>query len=128
MEVEGLCRALGACCGRITLRRACRLGIRRIPWTEQAVRPFLARDDSTGDLLVGRARNQSRCQANVAAFGESTSTECVLRAPSPLENELLPLAVTRFDSRGVRQGTRILWPAPDAAEQVAFALAPGTES
>ena len=92
-------------------------------WTEQAVRPFLARDDSSGDLLVARAWNQTRCQANVAAFAESTSSECILRAPSPQENELLPLAVTRFDAQGARRGTRVLWPDPDAAEQVAFALA-----
>jgi hypothetical protein len=92
-------------------------------WTEQAVRPFLARDESTGNLLIGRAWNQTRCQANLAAFAESTNTDCVLRAPSPQENELLPLAVTRFDAQGARRGTRILWPDPDAAEQVAFALA-----
>jgi len=92
-------------------------------WTEQAVRPFLARDDSTGDLLVGRAWNQSRCQANLATFAESTNLDCILRAPGAQENELLPLAVTRFSARGARRGTRILWPDPDAAEQVAFALA-----
>jgi hypothetical protein len=34
----------------------------------------------------------------------------------------LPLAVTRFDATGAREGTRILWPDSDAAEQVAFAL------
>lgn len=92
-------------------------------WTEQAIRPFLARDEVTGDLLVGRAWNQSRCQANVPVFAESTNMDCVLRAPGAQENELLPLAVTRFDPAGARRGTRILWPDADAAEQVAFALA-----
>jgi len=91
-------------------------------WTEQAIRPYLARDESNGDLLVGRAWNQSRCQANVAVFAESTNMDCILRAPGAQENELLPLAVTRFDSAGARKGTRILWPDSDAAEQVAFAL------
>ena len=92
-------------------------------WTEQAIRPFLARDESTGELLVGRAWNQTRCQANVATFAESTKVDCVMRAPGAQENELLPLAVTRFDPAGARLGTRILWPDADAAEQVAFALA-----
>lgn len=92
-------------------------------WTEQAIRPFLARDEATGDLLVGRAWNQSRCKANVAVFAESTNEDCVLRAPGAQENELLPLAVTRFGSTGARKGTRVLWPDSDAAEQVAFALA-----
>jgi len=92
-------------------------------WTEQAIRPFLARDESTDELLVGRAWNQTRCQANVAAFAETTNMDCVLRAPGAQENELLPLAVTRFDASGARKGTRILWPDADAAEQVAFALA-----
>lgn len=92
-------------------------------WTQQAVRPFLARDESTGELVVGRAWNRTRCQANLAAFAESTNLECMMRAPSALENELLPLAVTRFDDQGARHGTRVLWPDPDAAEQVAFALA-----
>jgi hypothetical protein len=92
-------------------------------WTEQAIRPYLARDESTGDLLVGRAWNQPRCQINAAVFAESTNMDCILRAPGAQENELLPLAVTRFDSTGVRKGTRVLWPDPDAAEQVAFALA-----
>jgi hypothetical protein len=92
-------------------------------WTQQAVRPFLARDQSTGELLVGRAWNRTRCEANVATFAESTNLECILRAPSALENERLPLAVTRFDAQGARRGTRILWPDSDAAEQVAFAMA-----
>ncbi|HEX2671702.1 MAG TPA: hypothetical protein VHM25_12560, partial [Polyangiaceae bacterium] len=92
-------------------------------WTEQAIRPYLARDESSGQLLVGRAWNQTRCQANVAVFAETTNLDCVLRAPGAQENELLPLAVTRFDSTGARKGTRVLWPDSDAAEQVAFELA-----
>src|SRR4051812_25900198 len=92
-------------------------------WTEQAIRPFLARDDSSGDLLVGRAWNQTRCQANVATFAEFSALECMTRAPSAQENELLPLAVTRFSAKGARLGTRVLWPDADASEQVAFALA-----
>ena len=92
-------------------------------WTEQAIRPFLARDDSTGDLLVGRAWNQTRCKANVATFAEFTTIECQTQAPGAVENELLPLAVTRFSGKGIRRGTRVLWPDADAAEQVAFALA-----
>jgi hypothetical protein len=91
-------------------------------WMEQAIRPFLARDDSTGDIVVGRAWNSLRCQANVAVFAEFSAAECVLGAVSPIENERLPLAVTRFDSAGARLGTTILAPDPDAAEQVAFAL------
>src|SRR5690606_18987860 len=39
-------------------------------WREQAVRPFFARDEATGDLLVGRAWNDSRCRANVSTFAE----------------------------------------------------------
>jgi len=92
-------------------------------WNEQAIRPFLARDDASGDLVVGRAWNQARCQANVASFAEFTNMDCVLRAPGAQENELLPLAVTRFDADGARLGTSILWPDADAAEQLAFALA-----
>ena len=60
---------------------------------------------------------------NVATFAEVAKEECLLRAPSAQENELLPLAVTRFSESGVRRGTRILRPDADAAEQVAFALA-----
>lgn len=92
-------------------------------WTEQAIRPYLARDPATSDLLVGRAWNQTRCQANVATFAESTSMDCLLRAPGAQENERLPLAVTRFAAAGARKGTRVLWPDADAAEQVAFTLA-----
>jgi hypothetical protein len=90
---------------------------------DQAVRPLLARDESTGDLLVGRAWNNSRCRANVGTFAEFTSTECLLGAVGSNENERLPLAVTRFDATGARKGTRILAPDADAAEHVAFALA-----
>ena len=90
--------------------------------TEQAVRPFLTRDESTGDILVGRAWNNSRCKANVAVFAEFAMTDCVLGSVSPIENQWLPLAVTRFSSAGQRLGTRILAPDADAAEQVAFAL------
>lgn len=92
-------------------------------WTEQAIRPFLARDESSGDILVGRAWNQTRCQANVATFAEFSAAECTARAPGAQENELLPLAVTRFSATGGRRGTRVVWPDADASEQVAFALA-----
>jgi len=92
-------------------------------WREQAVRPLLARDDVTGELVVGRAWNQSRCQANLRTFAEFASDECVLGAVNTAENERLPLAVTRFDASGARLGTVILRPEVDAAEQVAFALA-----
>jgi hypothetical protein len=91
-------------------------------WLEQAYRPFLARDDSTGDLVVGRAWNTTRCAANVAVFAEFTTQECVIGSVNPVENELLPLAVTRFSSLGVRAGTHVLAPDDDAAEQLAFAL------
>ena len=90
---------------------------------DQAVRPFLARDESTGDLLVGRAWNNSRCRANVDAFAEFTNADCVLGSVGSAENERLPLAVTRFDATGARKGTRILAPDADAGEHVAFALA-----
>ncbi len=89
---------------------------------EQAIRPFLARDEVTGDILVGRAWNSLRCKANVAAFAEFTMGDCVFDSVNPVENELLPLAVTRFDSAGARKGTKILVPDADAGEQVAFAL------
>jgi hypothetical protein len=92
-------------------------------WREQPVRPFLARDASSGDLLVGRGWNQSRCQSNVRTFAEFDASECVAGAVGTLEVERVPLAVTRFDQSGVRRGTRILRPDADAAEQVAFALA-----
>jgi hypothetical protein len=92
-------------------------------WREQAIRPFLARDEANGDWLVGRAWNTTRCQANREVFAEFTTTDCVLGAVGPSENERLPLAVTRFDASGVRGGTRILAPDEDAAEQVPFALA-----
>jgi hypothetical protein len=90
---------------------------------ESAVRPFLARDDSTGDLLIGRAWNSHRCSANVAVFAEFTQTECVFGSVGAQENERLPLAVTRFSSAGARRGTKILAPFADAAEQMPFALA-----
>jgi hypothetical protein len=89
---------------------------------EQAIRPFLTRDETTGDILVARAWNNSRCKANVTAFAEFTMMDCALGAVSPIENQWLPLAVTRFAAAGQRLGTRILVPGADAAEQVAFAL------
>ena len=90
---------------------------------EQAIRPFLARDESTGDILVARAWNNLRCKANVTVFKEFTMTDCMLGAVSPIENQWLPLAVTRFSAAGARIGTRILAPDADAGEQVPFALA-----
>jgi hypothetical protein len=90
---------------------------------EQAIRPFLARDESTGDILVARAWNNLRCKANVAVFHEFAMTDCMSGAVSPIENQWLPLAVTRFSAAGARVGTRILVPDADASEQVAFALA-----
>jgi hypothetical protein len=90
---------------------------------DQAIRPFLARDESTGDLLVARAWNNTRCRTNVAVFAEFTNAACVLGSVGAVENERLPLAVTRFDASGARKGTTILAPDADAAEQVAFALA-----
>ena len=92
-------------------------------WNEQVIRPFLAQDDVSGDLLVGRAWNNLRCEANVAVFGEFTHEDCVLGSVGELENERVPLAVTRFTSEGARSGTTILAPDEDAAEQVAFGLA-----
>lgn len=91
-------------------------------WLEQAVRPFLARDASSGDIVVGRAWNSTRCQANVAAFAEFSAEDCALGAVNPHENERLPLAVTRFHAAGERVGTVVLAPDADAAEQVPFAL------
>jgi hypothetical protein len=90
---------------------------------EQAIRPVLARDDSSGDILVGRAWNNTRCKANVTVFAEFTMTDCIFGSVSPIENEWLPLAVTRFSAIGARVGTTILAPDADAAEQVTFALA-----
>jgi hypothetical protein len=90
---------------------------------EQAVRPFLARDDSSGDILVGRAWNSTRCKANVATFAEFTIAECARGSVGASENQYLPLAVTRFTAAGARVGTTVLAPDADAAEQVAFALA-----
>jgi hypothetical protein len=92
-------------------------------WREQAIRPFLARDAVTGDVLVGRAFNDLRCRANVDTFAEFTPEDCVFRAVPAGENERLPLAVTRFDAAGVRAGTIVIQPDEDAAEQLAFALA-----
>lgn len=92
-------------------------------WREQAIRPFVARDESSGHLLVARAWNESRCAANVGTFAEFTPQNCVAGSVGVLENERLPLAVTRFDQQGTRLGTRILVPDADAAEQVPFALA-----
>ncbi|HET9933919.1 MAG TPA: hypothetical protein VFQ35_24615, partial [Polyangiaceae bacterium] len=91
-------------------------------WREQAIRPFLAYDDVTGDWLVGRAWNTTRCLANVSTFAEFTNMQCVFEAVGSSENELLPLAVTRFDATGRRLGTRIIATDPDAAEQVPFGL------
>ncbi len=71
---------------------------------------------------MGRAWNTSRCQANVRTFGEFTNQECLLDAVGTTIVELLPLAVTHFDKSGTRQGTIILKPDADAAEQLAFAL------
>ena len=89
---------------------------------EQAIRPFLTRDETTGDILVGRAWNNSRCKANVTVFAEFTQMDCVLGSVSPIENQWLLLAVTRFSATGARVGRKILAPDADAAEQVAFAL------
>jgi hypothetical protein len=91
-------------------------------WNEQAIRPFFARDDVTGDLLVGRAWNNLRCEANVSVFAEFTHEDCVLGSVGTVEDELLPLAVTRFSAAGARLGSVVLAPDEDAAEQVAFAL------
>jgi hypothetical protein len=92
-------------------------------WREQAIRPFLARDALTGELLVGRAWNNTRCQANLAVFAEFTAQECVFGSVGAVENERLPLAVTRFGAGGERLGTIVLAPDEDAAEQLAFTLA-----
>jgi hypothetical protein len=92
-------------------------------WRDQAVRPFLAHDALTGDVLVGRAWNNLRCRANVAAFAEFTSEDCVFRAVPAGENERLPFAVTRFDESGARLGTIVLAPDDDAPEQLAFSFA-----
>ncbi|HEY5962118.1 MAG TPA: hypothetical protein VIV60_36430, partial [Polyangiaceae bacterium] len=92
-------------------------------WREQAVRPFLARDSDTQELVVGRVWNSSRCDAHRAVFGQFSKADCVLTAVGVLENERLPLAVTRFSAGGVRSTTVILAPEDDAAEQVPFALA-----
>lgn len=91
-------------------------------WRDQAIRPFLARDASSGEILVGRAWNRTRCQNNVAVFAEFTAEDCVWGSVDPVENERLPLAVTRFDMNGERRGTAVLAPDEDAAEQVPFAL------
>lgn len=92
-------------------------------WREQAVRPFLSHDATSHEWIVGRAWNSTRCNANRLVFAEFTAAECVLDAVNLLENERLPLAITRFSESGARLGTRILTPEPDAAEQVPFALA-----
>lgn len=92
-------------------------------WREQAVRPFLAQDEETGDILVGRAWNTSRCAAHVRTFGEFTQEDCDADAVSSFEVERLPLAVTGFARSGTRLGTRILAPDSDAAEQVPFGMA-----
>src|SRR4029077_20134219 len=63
---------------------------------EQAIRPMLARDESTGDILGGRASNNLRCKANVAVFHEFAMSDCASGSVSPIENQWLPLAVTRF--------------------------------
>lgn len=90
---------------------------------DQAIRPFLTRESTSGDWLVARAWNKHRCQANVATFAEFSNDECFFNAVDIGENERLPLAVTRYDSSGKRLGTRILRPDADSAEQVPFALA-----
>src|SRR5204862_4907851 len=92
-------------------------------WREQAVRPCLARSEITGDVLVGRAWNNTRCKATVAVFAELTMRDCMVGSVSPIEVEWLPFAITRFDAAGARKGTRVLGPDEDAAEQVVFALA-----
>lgn len=92
-------------------------------WREQAIRPFLARDEETGDILVGRAWNSSRCAANVRTFGEFTQEDCEAGAVRFNEVERLPLAVTGFSRSGTRLGTRVIAPDSDAAEQVPFAMA-----
>ncbi len=91
-------------------------------WREQAIRPFLDRDASSGELVVGRAWNNTRCRANVETFAEFTNMQCVFDSVNAVENERLPLAVTRFGVEGERLGTVILTPDEDAAEQVPFAL------
>jgi hypothetical protein len=58
----------------------------------------------------------------VAVFAEFTQMDCVFGSVSPIENQWLPLAVTRFSGAGQRLGTRILAPDADASEHVAFAL------
>lgn len=91
-------------------------------WRDQALRPFLARDEESGELLVARAFNQSRCEANVATFADFTAQDCVFRAVNGNENERLPLVVTRFDAQGKRLSTVLIACDDDAAEQVPFAL------
>jgi hypothetical protein len=92
-------------------------------WREQAVRPFLAVDEQVGDVLVGRAWNSSRCAINREVFAEVTAADCVLRSVGVIENERLPLAVTRFSGAGQRLGTVVLTPPADAPEWLAFSLA-----
>jgi hypothetical protein len=90
-------------------------------WREQAIRPWLERDPNSGELLIGRAWNNTRCRANVDTFAEFTAMQCVLDAVSAIENERFPLAVTRFTADGARLGTVLLKPDEDAAEQLPFA-------
>lgn len=92
-------------------------------WLEQTIRPFLARDATSGELLIGRAWNSTRCQANVRTFAEFTALDCTQGAVNTTENERLPLAVTRFTAEGRRLGTVVIAPELDAAEQIPFALA-----
>ena len=56
---------------------------------EQAIRPFLARDEVTGDILVGRAWNSLRCKANVAVFAEFTMADCISGIGQPRRERAL---------------------------------------
>jgi hypothetical protein len=91
-------------------------------WREQAVRPFLTRDRVTGELVVARAFNRLRCEANLGTFAEFTEQDCKTRSANPIENERLPLIVTRFEEDGRRIGSFLIEPDEGAAEQMPFDL------
>ncbi|MBK8588897.1 MAG: hypothetical protein IPN77_07180 [Sandaracinaceae bacterium] len=91
-------------------------------WRQVAVRPYLAVDQETGYVVVGRTWSNPRCMAALEIFGEGSQRDCVFQSVSPVDNERLPFAWTSFAPDGTREATRV-WMPEATSEFVVFDMA-----
>ena len=91
-------------------------------WRQVAVRPYLAVDQDTGYVVVGRTWSNPRCMAALEIFGEGSQRDCVFQSVSPVDNERLPFAWTSFAPDGTREATHV-WMPESTSEFVVFDMA-----